>query len=65
MEKILRKFKEARLETCGQKKTKHLKSHKNGCYLRLTNKEIAHSDDSLWIVVDFDKNNEIRGNRFC
>ena len=53
--KIVKKFQKALLKTCGEKE------HKNGCYLQLTNKDFSHSDDSLWIVVDFDKNNEIRG----
>ena len=63
-EMILKKYPKARLETCGQRKTKTLGSHKYGCYLKLTDKDVEHSDDSLWIIVDFDKDDEIRGIEF-
>lgn len=62
--KIIKMFTKARLTTCGQRKIKDMNSHKNGCYLKLTNKDVSHSDDAIWTVVDFDKNNEIRGIEF-
>ena len=57
----LKKYPKAELQSCGQKKPTN---HKKGCYLKLTDKKISHSDDLSEVVVDFDKNNEIVGIEF-
>lgn len=64
MKKIIARYSKARLESCGQRKSKYFRSHKKGCYLRLMDKDVDYSDDSLFIVVDFDKNNKIVGIEF-
>jgi hypothetical protein len=62
--KIIKKYPEAVLKSCGQRKTKTWKSHMKGCYLRLTDNDIKYSRDDLFIVVDFDKNNKLVGIEF-
>lgn len=64
MRKIIKKFPNARLETCGMKKSKHEKSHLNGCYLKLTDNETSHGTGDLWVITHFDKNNELAGIEF-
>jgi len=60
MKTIIKRYPKARLETCGQKRIgKSFRSHANGCYIRLNNNETKHSSGELWIIVDFDKNDEI------
>jgi len=60
----VKKYPEAMLKTCGQKKTKGWKNHMKGCYLKLTNNNVSHSRDDLFIVVDFDKNDKLVGIEF-
>lgn len=63
--KIIKKYPKTRLETCGQRKTKYLPSHKKGCYLRLTNEEINHTEEYCGgVILDFNKNGEMRGIEF-
>lgn len=62
--KIIIEYPKARLETCGQRKTKYEDSHLNGCYLKLSDKDVEHSSDSMWIIVDFDKDNCLTGIEF-
>lgn len=62
---IIKKYPKAILKTCCQRKSKHMDSHKNGCYLKLSNKGVEHSTEEMGMVVfDFDKNNSLVGIEF-
>lgn len=38
--------------------------HPHGCYLRISNKKISHSEQRNDVVIDYDKNGEIAGIEF-
>jgi hypothetical protein len=66
MKKITKKYPKARLESCSGGKIEGSKySHKNGCFLRLSDDKYVHSTDDVgMIVLDFNRKDEIIGIEF-
>lgn len=54
MTNTIQTYPKAELQSCGDKK------HKNGCYLKLTDKKTTHSEEFSG-VIDLDSNNKMVG----
>lgn len=56
MKKVIRN--DLILETCSQE------NHKNGCYIRFTDKKTIHSKEYEDVIIDYDANGKMVGIEF-